>query len=232
MAYSDCWSDVLRSQWANLLVFLDHRKGAWDDYSSYARTVTQTATGGVNCETQQGDGGKSLSPGGGSSVTANHGRLVVSAAADLAITQGTVVFLGNWGRSLGANARLCEMRAAGTYFDVYAPLTTGIDWFDGSGGHAFSFPTPAWETTRSIAFLVANGTLPRCFHNGVSLGTAGASSPLAGGVVPTLNLYNYNTGAVADQWWRFFGFLLFSARLSPAEISQLHNDFVESAHYL
>lgn len=232
MAWSNAWFDVIRANWSSLLLFLDHRQGTWDDYSSYARTVTQTATGGINCEWSQGTNGKDITVGGTSPVTANHGRLVVTANAALAITRGTLVFFGNWGRSTGQNARLCEFRAASTYFDIYAPLTTGIDYFDGGGGHAFAFPAPAWETTRSVGFVLSNSVLPRCYHNGVSLGTAGAVCQLPGGVVPAIHLYNYNTGAVGDPWWRWHCVLLFDATLAPSAISQLHADWLASPHSL
>lgn len=233
MAFSNAWSDVIRTNWATCQLFIDLRTGGYQDLSSNARVVTLTNAGvGRPPMWETRTIGKGYDLGG---VVGNSGSLSVPSAAELNLQpSGTVVALLRSEQYFYQYARLAYKRDIGVScaYDIYDSAVVGsstctLNAYDGVTSHVVgSFP---WPTARSISVSFTTGAPPYGYINGSRMSPpAGLWNSSAGATVVAL------PGAVgaAVPGVGYIGWLLFNTRLSGAEISQLHNDFMESAHYL
>jgi len=102
--------------------------------------------------------------------------------------------------------------------------------FDGATSHQIGIPS--WVNTHSLAASFTNGTPPYGYENGAPMFPLVATNwaPVAGDA-SVLSLGNYSTGVYGSPH-TWLCFLLFNARLTGAEIAQLHSDWMASAYYL
>jgi hypothetical protein len=234
MALSNCWSDVLRTYYldGNLVLFVDLRTGGYADLSSYARTVTLTNAARPSYWKTRTDG-KGLDFSGVTGTSSGYLSIATAAALDLR-PSGTIAVFMRTEKGYGGSSRLAFKRNPGVScaYDIYdagaAYATTGrLTASDGATAHDLgSF---SWPGARSLIVSFATGAVPWGYANGVRLtppATLWASTADATSVVLPGATGSAVEGAV---WW---GWALFSTRLSGLEIAQLHSDFMTSAHVL
>ena len=227
MSYRSAWSDVIRANWASLVCFIDLRTGSYQDLSSYARAVTFTV-GTYPPQWPTQTQGKGLDVGG---VPAGAGRLSTPHAAELNLQpSGTVACFTRTEFGFVAGSRIAWKRTgAVSSYDCYEGTGgSGIGAlknYDGASDHvlgAYSIPT-----VRSLATSFTIGAIPAGYANGVQIGPAVAVwNP--GVDAGALYLANSNAGASGSPGVGWHCFLLFNARLTGAEIAQLHADFEQS----
>jgi hypothetical protein len=230
MTIQAAWSDVIRSNWASLVLFIDLRTGSYQDLSSYARAVTLTNAARPPQWPSQTQG-KGLDVGG---TAASQGYLSVAHAAELNLNpSGTIACFVRDEFGMATNAIYTYKRTAGVScaYQLYERNSAGsLGLFDGTTGHilgAYSIPL-----MRSVAAAFTNGNVPIGYVNGVRLSPpATLWSPL-GAEAAALYLANSvgATNGTPGAGWHCF--LLFSSQLTGAEISQLHSDFVASPYVL
>jgi hypothetical protein len=227
MAYSSCWSDVLRSNWANLQLFIDLRTGSYQDLSSNVRVVTLTPAARLpqwGTRTR----GKSLDLAGVAGAT---GYLSIPSAAELDLRpSGTIVLFPRSERGYGGAMRLAFKRNIGIScaYDLYdgagaGGLTGILTAYDGATSHNLN--TFSWPTTRSLAVSFSAGLVPTGYCNGDPL-TPPAT--LWAGQADATALYLPGNSAMGVPGAGFWGWLFFSTRLTGAEIAQLHADFLQA----
>jgi hypothetical protein len=231
MAFSNCWSDVLRANWATLSCFVDFRTGTYADLSSYARAMTLN----VAAPPEQWENltrGRGLDMAG---TAAAAGYLSTPSAAALNLSpSGTIVAFPRSERRFVQNARLAWKRNIGVScaYDWYDSAVTGsaagaMGIYDGTTAHVLG--AIPWATARSLATVFTVGSPPTGFVNGVRL------APPATLWAPQVDVSAVNlpgpaaSGAPGVGW---LCFLLFAAALTNAEIMQLHADFAWSGYAL
>lgn len=228
---SAAWSDVIRANWATCQLFIDLRTGGYQDLSDNARVVTLTnAARPPQWPTQTQ--GKGLNVGG---VAGGTGYLSTPHAAALNLNpNGTIVAFARTEFGFGSGGRIAWKRTGGTSsYDFYESVggsgTGVLGLYDGVASHSlggYSIPN-----MRSVCTSFTVGAVPWGYANGVRLAVP-VSIWNPGNDGGPLYLANTNTGGLGQPGAGWHAFLLFSTRLSGAEISQLHSDFMESAHYL
>lgn len=224
MAYSDCWSDVLRSTYyTSLVLFHDYRKGVYTPgLDRFARPVT------LNLNVwQSGVPGKALATrAAGTQLNVADG----GTTPELELTTaGTLVFClrpGGWPFTAGTCFCYKVTGAAG-YLLVCNDtsrlyLTTG-------GVNALESASTPLAPCVSIAVSWTNGVAPRFYGNGVfrSVGNNAANAS-----AETSTLYLMQVGGNFLLPPPVQSVMFFNTQLTGAEISQLHNDFEQSAHVL
>jgi hypothetical protein len=232
VAFSNCWSDVLRTYWANLQLFVDLRTGLYADLSSNSRVVSATnAARPIQSETRVS--GKALDFAGVTGT--NNGYLSVPTAAALDLRpSGTIVILVRSEKGCGGNGRLAVKRNVGVScaYDVYDAGTalspTGtLTAYDGATSH--NLGNFIWPNARSLTVSFTSGSIPWGYMNGYPL-TAPATLWASTADASSVYLPGASGSVVSGvAWW---GWLLFDVRLTGAEIAQLHTDFVKSGHVL
>lgn len=232
--YSNCFSDVLRSHYyTDLACFIDLRTGSYQDLSNYARVMTlATAAAAQPPYDKTRTRGKGRSMGGAGPGVGNGGYITTPHTAELNLQpSGTIAcfFRTEAGMGNAAGARLCWKRGAATAYDLHESGVNSLGIYDGITTHALG--TVVWATTRSIAASFTVGAAPLGYQNGVRLALP-VSLWAPGASVDALYLANASTGGLTYPpvaWWCF---LLFAARLTGAEIAQLHTDFMKSTFAL
>ncbi len=222
MSIASAFSDVIRANWASCQLVVDLRTGSYQDLSSYARVVTLTNAARPPqwpVQTQ----GKGLDVGG---VIGGTGYLSTPHAAELNLNpNGTIMCFVRTEFGMTAGVRYAWKRTGGvSAYDLYENSGAGaLSLYDGATSHAlgpYSMPT-----MRSIGASFSVGLVPLGYSNGVRLSLP-ASLWAPGNDVGPLYLANASTGGLGQPGAGWHVFLLFNARLTSAEISQLHNDFL------
>jgi hypothetical protein len=231
MAFSSAWSDVIRANWATCQLFIDLRTGSYQDLSANARVVTFTA-GTYTQQWLTQTQGKGFDVGG---VPVGSGRLSIPHAAELNLQpSGTVACFTRAEFGFAAGARIAWKRTgAVSSYDFYESIGGAgagtIKNYDGASDHllgVYSIPT-----VRSLATSFTIGAIPLGYANGVQVGPAVAVwNP--GADAGALYLANSSAGASGSPGVGWHAFLLFNTRLTGAEISQLHNDFLTAPFVL
>jgi hypothetical protein len=89
-----------------------------------------------------------------------------------------------------------------------------------------------WKNARSAGWTFTNGANPIGYVNGNRSAVAGAAGSFtAPGAGVDLAIAGNLAGGSAFGYW-LNAVVMFNTQLTGAEISQLHNDFMESAYYL
>lgn len=173
--------------------------------------------------------GKGLDVGG---VTGGTGYLSTPNAAALNLNpSGTILCFVRTEVGMTAGARYAWKRTGGvTSYDLNESSGAGtLSLYDGATAHAlgaYSIPT-----MRSIGASFTVGSAPYGYCNGVLLAPP-VSLWNPGADANSLYLANASTGTLGVPGVGWHCFLLFNARLTGAEISQLHSDFMWSCHSL
>jgi hypothetical protein len=223
MAYSDCWSDVLRAKYlTSLVLFHDYRKGLVSPgLDRFARTAVL-----ANNNIQSGVPGKAVVSRTGGYVSVADGGI----APELSLpTAGTIiVFLRAGGWPFDGGKRIAYKVTGAAGYDFYIGNTVQLVLI-ATGG---SVEVVGNGLTNSVSLGVSwtSGAVPRFYGNGVfrSVGSVAVSAP-----AETSTLYiGCATGPSLPIPPPMQSFLIFNEQLTGAEISQLHSDFMESAHYL
>lgn len=227
MSYANCWSDVLRARFSELQLFIDLRTGSYQDLSSYARVVTLTDPVGP-AQWQNRTRGRSVSWSGAFGMC---GWFSTPNAAELNLApSGTIVELLRTDTPIGAGARYAYKRngVVTVAYDMFENTGAGgLALYDGNTVHALG--TLTLPTVRSVAASFTAGSAPFGYQNGVLLvPPATLWAPLG---VDNSVLY-LPAGGVTPPGVGWHAFLLFNARLTGAEISQLYNDFLASGFAL
>ncbi len=227
VAFSNCWSDVIRSNWATCQLFIDLRTGSYQDLSDNLRAVTLTS-GAVAPSPQYPTrtNGRGLDLGGALSAV---GYLSVASAAALNLSpNGTILLFMRTERQYYANYRLIWKRDAGVScaYDMFDASGTGaLDIYDGATIHVLG--TLAWPSVRSVGASFAVGSAPWGYQNGVQL-TPPATVWAPSADASSLIIGNATGGAYGVPNVAWLSVLLFSTRLTGEEMSQIHNDFMAS----
>jgi len=226
MAINAAWSDVIRSNWANVQLFMDLRTGNYQDLSDNARVVTLTPWPGLRPpQWLNQTAGKGMEMGG---VVGGSGFMTTPNTAPLNLNpSGTIMCFWRSEFPLFAGNRFAWKRTGGaTSYDLYDLNGAGaLGMYDGTTSHVLG--TFTRQTTRSVGATFAVGVRPIGYSNGNQLTTSVAlwNPNWDNGVLSlpgSAGLVNPNT-----NWWCW---LLFSTILTNAEIAQLHSDFMNSAH--
>jgi hypothetical protein len=223
MAYSDCWSDVLRAKYlTSLVLFHDYRKGLYTPgLDQYTRTATMVAD-----KWQSGEPGKAIVPrDGGYTYVADGG-----VAPELRLTgAGTIIVFvrpGGWPYT-GARRLVYKVTAAAGY-DFYIGNATQLILGTSAGASLESVGSTLANNVM-VGVSWTSGVVPRFYGNGV-FRAVGIVAAVTTAETSTLFIGNAAGGLLLPLPVQ--SVLLFNEQLTGAEISQLHNDFLASGFAL
>lgn len=221
--YSDCWSDVLRSHYlTDLVLFHDYRKGLYTPgLDQYARTAAMAAD-----KWQSGAPGKAAVSRDGGYVSVVDGG--VAPELRLAAAGTIVVFARPGGWPYTAARRIVyKVTGANGYDFAIANVTQLSIWCNGVSSVEASGSSLAACVMVGVTWVA--GAVPKFYGNGVFRANGNnAINPLTDGST----LWIGSAGGALNMVPVIQAVTMFSAQLTGAEISQLHADFMNSAHYL
>lgn len=162
--------------------------------------------------------------GGGLRFNASTSKVTVADAAELQLTEGTLVVLGDF-LSQTVNERLISKRSAiGTNYDLFLNATPGLSLHDGTNTRTINTNIVG---SRLVAINMADGAIGEAFVDGLSIGNLNAASDLSADNAPLIIGAFYGAGANLHS--SLHAALIINRKLSATEHAALYAELTSLA---